>query len=216
MSHPLTIYADVSVKDQVAVAAWFVDTDNFGAIRLENQSSSFAETRAAAYVLSQVPLDHDGPITLVTDNMALVNVLRTERAAVRSKDPHVLDLFRATQQRSVLVEHRYGHGKRTPAPLKFCDILSRALTRRAQQLDLAVGDAFIAATPGKFTHEKHTRLLPVVPKNGNLFVHVQVAIRLAIGDAPHLFKHPDGIFRPRPFIGPLITVVHAPRSSVLA
>ena len=142
------IYSDCSLRSGIAISAWYVDHSHFGAICVDATSSDSAETRAAIQALSH----STGPVNLNTDSANLVRALGLPKDSegwlrAIAFDPALVTLRNIVAFREVSLVWHPGHGRKTPAGLKFCDILSRAISRRSESLHLQIGDAL--STPDR-------------------------------------------------------------------
>ena len=140
-----TVYSDCSVKDGAAISAWYVSRACFGATRVPVQGNVEAETLAALYALRL----SQGPVTVITDAMVVCEMLKMSVdgaawAGACAKNPALEELRNELDARGASLTFRPGHSTReTPAGLKFCYELSRAVSRQAKAMDLQVGDAVV-------------------------------------------------------------------------
>lgn len=181
-----SVYTDASVRGDLSAVAWFVSPHHFGALVLPAMPTHAAEAYGALEALQHVPT----PALLVTDDHSLALSLQRPRGAI---DVDRRELHRVVREQNVRVCCVPGHGKNTPRQLRFCDVLSRALTRSAERLDLRPGDLFVAVgSPCADFDAPRTWALPDSPSKTafGLFKHVQTEIRLALGDEPHRYQYP--------------------------
>lgn len=141
------IYADCSVYTDVATAAWYVSRTSFGVTRLEFCDSDTAEPAAVLAALSH----SKGRVTVHTDCEPLTIALHADpsseiwRRAV-TKNPSLNAIRTTLARRRSTIVFCSSHRATTPDPMRFCDGLARALSRRAHRLDLAIGKELSAPT----------------------------------------------------------------------
>ena len=143
---PRVVYSDCSVRAGVAVAAWYIDRKSFGAMCVAASNSNVAETLAALLAINS----STGSVVITTDSRVLcdsINLDPTSKAWAQAitLNPVLPELKRRIEERGASIMWAKGHGTTTPRGLKFCDILSRAVSRRASYLDLRVGDSIDCA-----------------------------------------------------------------------
>ena len=145
---PHTVYTDVSVHHQkkASCGAFYYNRQIFGAEAFEVERSSDCELLAVLLALRVCP---PGPLHLVTDFQSLTTALALpagsdhwERLAQRNPLLAVIRLMLA-QRPGSSVGFAPGHSLAdTPPGLKVCDMLTRAVTRRARPLCLRPGHSF--------------------------------------------------------------------------
>lgn len=161
------VYSDCSYRNGVAVSSWWVSPTCFGAACVEAEDSNAAELSAALLALSHCT----GPVNLVTDSLTVLHAIKGKGADgswVHRMESHpdldLLTLRREVESRGVIVSWQPGHGDLTPLGLKFCDILSRGISRRAEEIKLQVGDLLATpAQPGEWVRASQVRRSDLAP-----------------------------------------------------
>ena len=167
------VYSDCSVRAGVAVAAWYIDRKSFGAMCVAASNSNVAETMAALLAINS----STGPVVITTDSQVLcdsINLDPTSEAWSRATalNPVLPELKHLIEERGASIVWAKGHGTATPRGLRFCDILSRAISRRAPYLDLRVGDS-IDCAPVHTTQTTTQRVrIPACPSRTSPLRHL--------------------------------------------
>jgi hypothetical protein len=96
-------------------------------------------------------------------------------------NPAVEKLRDELERRESLVEFRHGHGETSPDGLKFCDILSRAVSRRIEQVGLEVGEVLTSTGAGLGESRRRRAVMPVCPTQKPLVHHMNSRVLASLG-----------------------------------